>query len=206
MGGRQTWEHSVRSAPAEFKGRTLIIFRALVLKEIVPSTPPESPSSSRSSSPVLPFGSRPAHVLAMASMLGHLFTLDSNKSLKMINMSTVDGVPVPNTLVRELPAHHDPCLGVRLLPLNCFSDALFFTWSSGGTVLFWNLDGVTRGEFQVELEQPMESEDDVANELKVVRVSEDGGMFVTGDKYGVLRYFTRPRIFSWDPGLTFRLV
>lgn len=72
--------------------------------------------------------------------------------------------------------------------------------------MFWNLDGVTRGEFQVELEQPMESEDDVANELKVVRVSEDGSMFVTGDKYGVLRYFIRPRIFSWDPGLTFRLV
>lgn len=158
------------------------------MKEIVPSTPPESPSSSRSSSPFLPVGCRPAHVLAMASMLGHLFTLDSNRSLKMINMSTVDGVPVPNSLIRELPAHKDACLGVRLLPPNRFSDALFFTWSSGGAVLFWNLDGVNRGEFQVELEQPMENEDDVANELKVVRVSEQGDIFVTGDKYGVLRY------------------
>lgn len=103
-------------------------------------------------------------------------------------MSTVDGVPVPNSLIRELPAHKDACLGVRLLPQNRFSDALFFTWSAGGAVLFWNLDGVTRGEFQVELEQPMESEDDVPNELKVVRVSEQGDLFVTGDKYGVLRY------------------
>lgn len=124
----------------------------------------------------------------MASMLGHLFTLDSNRSLKMINMSTVDGVPVPNSLIRELPAHKDACLGVRLLPPNRYSDALFFTWSSGGAVLFWDLDGVNRGEFQVELEQPMENEDDIANELKVVRVSEHGDVFVTGDKYGVLRY------------------
>ncbi|KAG0638911.1 WD40-repeat-containing domain protein [Tuber brumale] len=161
--------------------------RALVLKEIVPSTPPESPSSSRSSSPILPYGCRPAHVLAMASMLGHLFTLDSNHSLKIINMSTVDGVPVPNSMIRELPAHKDACLGVRLLPANHSSHGLFFTWSAGGAVLFWNLEGAQKGEFQVELEQPMESEDDAPNELKVVRVSDRGDIFVTGDKYGVLR-------------------
>lgn len=176
---------------------TLTIFRALVLKEIVPSTPPESPSSSRSSSPILPYGCRPAHVLAMASMLGHLFTLDSNHSLKIINMSTVDGVPVPNSMIRELPAHKDACLGVRLLPANHSSHGVFFTWSAGGAVLFWGLEGAQKGEFQVELEQPMESEDDVSNELKVVRVSDRGDIFVTGDKYGVLRYEFREDSLDW---------
>ncbi|PWW77570.1 WD40 repeat-like protein [Tuber magnatum] len=161
--------------------------RFVSIPKIVPSTPPESPSSSRSSSPILPYGCRPAHVLAMASMLGHLFTLDSNHSLKIINMSTVDGVPVPNSMIRELPAHKDACLGVRLLPANHSSHGLFFTWSAGGAVLFWSLEGAQKGEFQVELEQPMESEDDAPNELKVVRVSDRGDIFVAGDKYGVLR-------------------
>ncbi|KAF8252289.1 WD40 repeat-like protein [Wilcoxina mikolae CBS 423.85] len=146
-----------------------------------------SPSSSRSSSPVLPSGCRRADVLAMASMFGHLFTLDSNRSLKIINMSTVEGVPVPNSMVRELPAHKDACLGVRPLPANHPSQSAFFTWSAGGCVLFWSLDGICMADFQIELEQPAEGEDDVLNELKVVRVSKDGNFFVSGDKYGVLR-------------------
>lgn len=39
----------------------------------------------------------------------------------------------------------------------------------------------------MEVEQPAENDDDVSNELKVVRVSKDGSFFVAGDKYGVLR-------------------
>jgi hypothetical protein len=121
-------------------------------------------------------------------MFGHLFTLDSNRSLKVINMTTVEGVPVPNSMVRELAAHKDACLGVRPLPPNHPSQGTFFTWSAGGAVLFWSLDGVCKAEFQVELEQPAEGDEDVSNELKVVRVSKDGEFFVSGDKYGVLRY------------------
>lgn len=161
--------------------------RALVLKEIVPSTPPISPSTSRSGSPILPDGCRPANVMAMASMLGHLFTLDSNHSIKIINMSTVDGVPVPNSMMRELPAHKDAVLGVRLLPNNHLSGASFFTWSIGGLVHFWSLEGVNRGDFSIELEQPTDSEDDISNELRVLRISPMGDYFVSGDKYGVLR-------------------
>lgn len=172
-----------------------LIFRfrpsALVLKDIVPPTPPASPSSSRSSSPILPAGCKQANVLAMASMLGHLFTLDSNRSLKIINMSTVNGVPTPNAMIRELPAHKDSCLGVRTFPVQFESGARFFTWSADGAVLFWSLDGGCKEEFFVELEQPAEGEEVMPNELKVVRVSSNGDYFVTGDKYGVLRYVLR---------------
>ena len=164
-----------------------VVLSALVLANIVPPTPPVSPSSSRSSSPVLPSGCLRANVLAMASMFGHLFTLDSNRSLKVINMATVEGVPVPQSVVRELPAHKDACLGVRPLPQGHASGAAFFTWSAGGGVLFWSLDGVCSDDFQIELEQPAYGEDDVPNELKAVRVSQDGKFFATGDKYGVLR-------------------
>ncbi|KAI5791626.1 WD40-repeat-containing domain protein [Peziza echinospora] len=161
--------------------------RALLLKEIVPSTPPISPSSSRSGSPVLPYGNRPANVTAMATMLGHLFTLDSNHSIKIISITKSDEVPVPDRMVRELPAHKDAVLGVRLFPSKFHLDAAFFTWSAGGLVLFWSLEGLNRGEFQVQLEQPVDGDDDIANELKVVRISPEGDFFVSGDKYGVLR-------------------
>lgn len=90
-------------------------------------------------------------------------------------------------MVRDLPAHKDACLGVRSLPPNHDSEAAFFTWSAGGAVLFWNLDGICKAEFQIEVEQPTDADDEVLNELKVVRVSKDGGFFVSGDKYGVLR-------------------
>ena len=126
----------------------------------------------------------------MASMFGHLFTLDSNRSLKIINMTTVEGVPVPKSMIRELPAHKDACLGVRPLPANHPSQSAFFTWSAGGCVLFWSLDGICKADFQIELEQPAEGEEDIANELKVVRVSKDGTFFVSGDKFGVLRYLS----------------
>lgn len=158
----------------------------------MPSTPPISPSSSRSGSPILPYGCKPANVTALASMLGHLFTLDSNHSIKIINMSTSDGVPVPNSMVRELPAHKDAVLGVRLLPSAHPSGAAFFTWSAGGLVLFWSLEGINRGDFLVELEQPTDNEDDVSNELRVLRSSPMGDYFVSGDKYGVLRFVPGP--------------
>lgn len=102
-------------------------------------------------------------------------------------MKTVDGVPVPNAVIRELSAHKIAVLGVRLLPKGNAFGADFFTWAADGVVMFWNTDGECQKEFQVEVEQPAENDEDVSNELKVVRVSQDGDFFVAGDKYGVLR-------------------
>ena len=161
--------------------------RALVLKHLIsPATPPDSPSS-RSGSPSLPFGSRPANVVAMASMAGHLLTVDSSHSIKVVNMTTSDGAPVPHSVMHELPAHRDPVMGVRLLPQPNLFDSWFFTWSSGGSVLFWDMDGCTKGEMSVELEQLVSPEDETSNELKVVQSSPQGDFFVSGDKFGVLR-------------------
>lgn len=122
----------------------------------------------------------------MASMLGHVLCLDSNRSLKIMKTSMVDGFPIPDSLHRELPAHKDACLGVRLMPPNNCLGAVFFTWSSSGGVLLWDTEGDCKEEFQVDLEQLAEGEDS-SNELRVVRVSREGDFFVTGDKFGVLR-------------------
>jgi hypothetical protein len=155
---------------------------------MMPSTPPLSPSTSRSSSPVVPEGCKTANVVALSAMFGHLFTLDSNHSIKIISMKPLGGVFVPDITVRELPAHKDAVMGIRLVPSTSNLDAAFYTWSAGGMVIFWDMQGVMKGQFEVELEQPADMNDELLlNELKVVRVSQKGDFFVSGDKYGVLR-------------------
>ncbi|RPA86214.1 WD40 repeat-like protein [Ascobolus immersus RN42] len=162
--------------------------RAFVIKAMMPSTPPLSPSTSRSSSPVVPEGCKTANVVALASMFGHLFTLDSNHSIKIMSMKPLGGVLLPDITVRELPAHKDAVMGIRLVPPTSNLDAAFYTWSAGGMVIFWDMQGVMKGQFEVELEQPADLNDELLlNELKVVRVSKRGDFFVSGDKYGVLR-------------------
>lgn len=90
-------------------------------------------------------------------------------------------------MVRELPAHKEAVLGVRILPKNSPTGAAFFTWATNGTVLYWTLDGTHKGDFNVELEQPSDLDEDVPNELRVVRVSPQSDYYVSGDRYGVMR-------------------
>ncbi|KAH0544820.1 hypothetical protein FGG08_001049 [Glutinoglossum americanum] len=161
--------------------------RVVILSEFVsPKTPPGSPTS-RSGSPLLPTGCKPVHLVAMAGIAGNLLTVDSNHSIKLLNLDTVDGVPMPKSKAQELPAHRDAVMGVKLLPQPNSFDATFFTWSVGGVVLFWKLDGTSMGEMNVELEQLLANDEEIPNELKVVQASQRADFFVSGDKYGVLR-------------------
>lgn len=137
---------------------------------------------------MIPEGGKPANVMAMSTMHNHIFTLDANRSIKVISMTTTNGVPTPTSVVSEFPAHRDSVMGVRLLPKQSKIQGSFFTWSTGGLVLFWDIDGKSTGEFQVDLEQPPDAEHD-PNELKVVRIANNGEFIVSGDKYGVLRVF-----------------
>jgi hypothetical protein len=120
-------------------------------------------------------------------MAGHLLTVDSNHSIKILSLDTIDGVPTPKSKVQELPAHRDAVMGVRLLPQPNSFDATFFTWSVGGVILFWKLDGTSMGEMNIELEQLLANDEEIPNELKVVQASQRVDFFVSGDKYGVLR-------------------
>uniref|UniRef100_A0A093V2X6 Mitogen-activated protein kinase-binding protein 1 n=2 Tax=Talaromyces marneffei PM1 TaxID=1077442 RepID=A0A093V2X6_TALMA len=86
-----------------------------------------------------------------------------------------------------VPAHRDQVLGVGPLKLPNVYKADFFTWSCEGSVNFWDMQGRCRASKKVELEQLAWGEDEVANELKVLRVAEDANAFVSGDRYGVLR-------------------
>ncbi|KAI9777339.1 MAG: hypothetical protein M1839_008947 [Geoglossum umbratile] len=172
--------------------------RAIVLRDVVsPKTPPGSPS--RSGSPLLPAGCKPAHLVAIAGMAGHLLTVDSSHSIKVLDLGTTDGVLAPKSKAQELPAHRDAVMGVKLLPQPNSFGATFFTWSIGGVVLFWKLDGTSMGEMNIELEQLLANDEEVPNELKVVQASQRADFLVSGDKYGVLRFIdsiTRKSVFD----------
>ncbi|KAK6345518.1 hypothetical protein TWF718_007432 [Orbilia javanica] len=161
--------------------------RTLKLQDIAnPLTPPESPSS-RSGSPILPLGCKPANVIAMVAMGHNLFLIDTNRSIKVVSLKYHEGLPTPDSVSYEFPAHKSAVNGVRLMPPSAHIQADFFTWSACGTVLFWDNYGNSQNELAVDLEQPKDAEEDVKNELKVVEFSGTGELIVTGDKFGVLR-------------------
>ncbi|KAF3933369.1 hypothetical protein ABW19_dt0205163 [Dactylella cylindrospora] len=161
--------------------------RTIKLQDIAnPLTPPESPSS-RSGSPILPLGCKPANVLAMTNLGQHLFLIDANRSIKVVSLKYHEGLPTPDSVAYEFPAHKSAVNGVRLMPPSAHIQADFFTWSACGTILFWDNDGNHQGEISVELEANKELDDDIRNELKVVEISDNGELIATGDKFGVLR-------------------
>ena len=123
----------------------------------------------------------------MAAMGQNLFLIDTNRSIKVVSLKYHEGLPTPDSVAYEFPAHKSAVNGVRLMPPSAHIQADFFTWSACGTVLFWDNHGNSQNELVVELEQPKDPEED-RNELKVVEFSGTGELIVTGDKFGVLRY------------------
>ncbi len=121
---------------------------------------------------------------AMGYAADSLVTVDSNNSIE-ISSSNSD---VTNLGVQKiLSAHGDAVLGIGLLSLENRMDAAFFTWSANGTIVFWDLDGSSKGFVKVEVEQVSTGDDDPVNQCQVVRAANNAAFLVTGDKYGVLR-------------------
>lgn len=158
------------------------------MKELLdPLTPPDSPLS-RSESPVLPTGCKPATVLAMTNVGQHLIVVDSNKAIKVVNLSYNGDTPIPDSVAYVFPAHRDSVQGVRSMPPSAYVQSEFYTWSICGTVIFWDQEGEYKEELAIDLEQRNDVDDDYRNELKVVEVTQSATFFVSGDKFGVLRY------------------
>jgi len=147
------------------------------MDELLSLSPPESPKSFSETSS--------GHDLcAMGYAADSLVTVDSNNSIE-ISSSNPD---VTNMGVQKiLSAHGDAVLGIGLLSLENRMDAAFFTWSANGTIVFWDLDGSSKGFVKVEVEQVSTGDDEPINQCQVVRATKNAAFLVTGDKYGVLR-------------------
>jgi WD40 repeat protein len=124
-------------------------------------------------------GSGTLYAIALTTEI--CIAVDSEHAITVSKNGIISDAPTP------LIAHRDPVLGVRLLcqPNNMAAD--FFTWSSSGEVLFWDLQGGRTGSMQIEIEQSLIAEDGSPNQCQIIRASPNATFFASGDKHGVLR-------------------
>ena len=150
--------------------------KSVMLDELLNPSPPESPKafSESTSGPDL---------CAMGYAANSLITFDSNN---VIEISSPDS-DAADLKMQKVPAHGDSVLGIVLLSPKNKMDAVFLTWSANGTIVFWDLDGNSKGLVKVEVEQLSTGDEDPVNQCQIVRAGKNADFLVTGDKYGVLR-------------------
>jgi hypothetical protein len=148
-------------------------------------TPPPSPPP-RVESPTVSLTASSNQIQAVGALVDLLVTIDSQHSIRLSNICASDDEALVGEIVQKLPAHGDRVLGVASIATPNTQNASFYTWSAGGSVLFWTQEGMCKSTLQVPLEQDERSDVD-QNELRSVRASQDASYIVTGDKYGVLR-------------------
>lgn len=129
-------------------------------------------------------------ITCMGSLSSHLVTVETTRE---IHLYPIEGLRDEGEQDNEpgetsMPAHRDPVLGIRRLKASNVFSADFFSWSRNGSVNFWEARGKCLHSKTVPLEQHSASEDDVVNELKVLRAGDNAEWFISGDKFGVLRY------------------
>lgn len=150
------------------------------------STLPSPMSPARREKIVVDKKSKIPAITCMGSLSSHLVTVEASREIHIYPIEGLRDEGEQEHGDTSMPAHRDPVLGIRRLDAPQFS-ASFFTWSRNGSVIFWDASGKCLDFKSVALEQNCEAED-VANELKVLRAPLDAEWFVSGDKYGVLRF------------------
>ena len=123
-------------------------------------------------------------ILAIGSLsMGRLFTVDRNHTMCIKKAEKVEEQD-SSSILKQIDAHDTAVLGVSALQQPNKYSADFFTWASQGTALFWKLDGICTHRLEIPLDQEPTPETGDANELKVLRASSSGDLFVFGDKFG----------------------
>ncbi|KAI2471765.1 WD domain-containing protein [Annulohypoxylon bovei var. microspora] len=128
-----------------------------------------------------------AGLFAMGFLEDNLVTVDAKRT---IHVWEFDHGPEKLDLKSPIPisGHQDSVLGVDSLKRPNAPSADFYSWSGSGQVILWDVDGEIKSSFQVPLDEPYsEDEPDLLNQLTLVRATEGGKFFVTGDKLGVVK-------------------
>lgn len=126
-------------------------------------------------------------VNCIGSLSSHLVTIDATRGINVYPMDALADDDELSQSKVSMPAHRDPVLGLASLKTPNDLAADFFTWSSKGNVHFWDTQSMCRGSRTIDLEQLPGHEDGLANELKVLRTTPEMDLFVSGDRFGVLR-------------------
>ncbi|KAK3397397.1 hypothetical protein B0T20DRAFT_416128 [Sordaria brevicollis] len=127
-------------------------------------------------------------LVALGFLTENFVTIDNRRT---INIWSPDHIPAvssddPNHIL--IPGAGD-IVGIQELPGSNGADASFVTWSASGRINMWNMDGLIRLTLDVPVDQVENNTDgeQPVNQLVVVRATNDGSLFVVGDKLGVLR-------------------
>ncbi|KKK14226.1 hypothetical protein P175DRAFT_0440425 [Aspergillus ochraceoroseus IBT 24754] len=159
--------------------------RRFTFESLRPSSNPCSPPTSGRSSAEQK--SKEPAITCMGSLASHLVTVDSTKAIHIYSMEKLNDLGEQCDVGTTMPAHRDAVLGIGPLKTSNHLGANFFTWSCKGMVKFWNTQGECRGSRTITIEQLPGSDDDISNELKILRATNKMEIFVSGDKLGVLR-------------------
>jgi WD40 repeat protein len=130
-----------------------------------------------------------AGLIAMGFLAENLVTIDSKRSIKIWSSDYTpgDSGEDKDQIHIPIPGLGDPITGIQRLSANRLG-ASFFTWSGLGKVTTWDLDGMIKSSFDIPIEQiDMGTDSDPVNQIVVARATNDGSLFIAGDKLGVLR-------------------
>ncbi|KAJ6086209.1 hypothetical protein N7486_010490 [Penicillium sp. IBT 16267x] len=160
---------------------------------IAPPSTHMSPARSGKVTPAPDKLSKAPAITCMGSLFSHLVTVEANREINIYSMDALRDEGEQENGQTSMHAHRDPVLGIRRLTKPNESSADFFSWSRNGTVNFWETPDKCLSSQTVPLEQAAAVDEDVANELKVLRAADKAEWFVSGDKFGVLKLLsTKP--------------
>ncbi|KAF1808897.1 WD40 repeat-like protein [Eremomyces bilateralis CBS 781.70] len=133
--------------------------------------------------------------VALGPLVSKTVVVDSQRAIQIH-----ENAPRPSAAhqSRRLPGHAGPILGIMSFTKTSQGEPQFFTWSGNGTTIAWLEDGASAWQVQVELPQTTR-DDQVVNELCVVRGVPSQRLLATGDKVGMLRIldFSGKEVFTF---------
>jgi hypothetical protein len=127
-------------------------------------------------------------ITCMGSLSSHLVTVEATREIHIYPIETLPDEGEQEHGETSMQAHRDPVLGIRPLKAPNKFSADFFSWARNGSVNFWDARGKCVDSKTVTVEQSVAGDEDVANELKILRAVGNADWFVAGDKFGVLRF------------------
>ncbi|GKZ33354.1 hypothetical protein AbraIFM66950_003204 [Aspergillus brasiliensis] len=135
-------------------------------------------------------------IICIGSLGSRVVAVDSTNAIEIHLGDELGDEVDQRTPQTTVSAHRDAVLGIRGLKTPNSFEATFFTWSRKGSVKFWTSKGKCKDSRAIVLEHPPGSDEDVCNELKVLRATDEMDLFVSGDRFGVLRVLLGS---SWEP-------
>ncbi|KAK3387621.1 quinon protein alcohol dehydrogenase-like superfamily [Podospora didyma] len=127
-------------------------------------------------------------LIAMGFLAENLVTIDTKRSIDVWSPDHIPAGSKDDQNHIPIPGPGDPIVGIQRLSGTNSLGASFFTWSASGKVHVWDLEGMIRSSFGIPIEYTDPGSDtEPFNQLVVVRATDNGSLFVAGDKLGVLR-------------------